>query len=122
MTTPTAIRESSAIARGPCDWCTWKNLKKVTIIALKVFVLGALLLWQTPLFLLGFALGFVARLGFKSACKNMIKKVVEAIGNSPWLFTGACISASIILPAVVLVAPPLIGGFYGGAEFGKLCK
>lgn len=100
--------------------CTWENVKKVALIGLQILVLGALALWQTALFLFGFVFGFVAQLGFKSSCEKMIGKIVSAIGNRPWLFTGGVIGASIILPAFVLVAPPFVGGFYGGTEFAKL--
>ncbi len=103
-------------------WFTLKNAKKLAIISLKVVALGALLLYQPPLFVAGFAVGFIAKCIFKKECSKASKKIQAAIAKRPWLFTAAIIAGTIICPEWLLVGPALMGGFYAGAKLAKLAQ
>lgn len=103
-------------------WFTLKNAKKLTIISIKVVALGALLLYQPPLFVAGFAVGFIAKCIFKKECSKACKKIQAAIAKRPWLFAATVIAGTIICPEWLLVGPALMGGFYAGAKLAKLTQ
>lgn len=103
-------------------WFTLKNAKKVTIISLKVVALGALLIYQPPLFVAGFAVGFIAKCISPKGCSKAVKKIQAAIAKRPWLFAAAVIVGTIICPEWLLVGPALMGGFYAGAKLAKFAQ
>lgn len=100
-------------------WFTLKNAKKVAIISLKVVALGALLLYQPPLFVAGFAVGFIAKCITPKGCSKAADKIQAAIAKRPWLFAAAVIVGTVICPEWLLVGPALMGGFYAGAKLAK---
>lgn len=103
-------------------WFTLKNAKKVVIISIKVVALAALCLYQPPLFVAGFAIGFIAKCIFSKGCSKAANKIQSAIAKRPWLFATAVIVGTIICPEWLLVGPAILGGFYTGAKLAKLAQ
>lgn len=103
-------------------WFTLKNAKKVTIISLKVVALGALLLYQPPIFVAGFAIGFIAKCITAKGCSKAAKRIQAAIAKRPWLFAAAIVAGTIACPEWLLVGPSLMGGFYAGVKLAKLAQ
>ena len=114
--------QDSPIVQNDQPWFTLDNAKKVVITSLKVVVLGALLLYQPPLFVAGFAVGFIAKCISPDGCKDAANKIQAAILKRPWLFATIVIAGTIICPEWLLVGPPLMGGFYAGAKFAKFAQ
>jgi len=98
------------------------TLKTITIIALQIIGLTALLLFQPFIFSAGFAVGLVTQLAAKDWLAQACDKIQAAIGNRPWLFAGITILATVVVPEWLFIGPPLIGGIYGGIQFAKLCQ
>lgn len=103
-------------------WFTLKNAKKVVIVCIKVVALGALLLYQPPLFVAGFAIGFIAKCIAFKGCLKAVKRIQAAIAKRPWLFAAAVIVGTIICPEWLLVGPSLMGGIYAGAKLAKFAQ
>jgi hypothetical protein len=119
---PQAQAQVQSIVPLDKPWFTLKNAKKVAIISLKVAVLGALLFYQPPLFVAGFAVGFIAKCIASEACSEAANKIQAAIEKRPGLFAVAVIAGTIICPEWLLVGPALMGGFYAGAKLAKLAQ
>lgn len=111
-----------SVAQDSKPWFTLKNAKKVAIISLKVVALGALLLYQPPLFVAGFAIGFIAKCITPQGYKNAVKNILSAIAKRPWLFGAAVIVGTIICPEWLLIGPALMGGIYTGAKLAEIAQ
>ncbi len=116
------ISASQPAAQNDKPWFTLKNAKRVTIICLKVVALGALLLYQPPFFVAGFAVGFIAKCITPKGCSKAANKIQEAIAKRPWLFAAVVVAGTIACPEWLLVGPSLIGGLYAGCKLAKLIQ